>query len=224
MIHVIDNETETTSKLDLSFTGYNVHSSSIVAKRISIESLTKNRKERNMFKTKQLVFSIKRGGELVFGTMLIQLKLDDLKKERLNKEINNLASELKSIKKHHTKIDKYLRNKRNNNNNNTRENSNASSKDNDNNNNNNNNNNNDDDDDNDDNNNNEFIFTVGELKGKLIDAIAYVLKIKSSLKASQKKDEIANYQKTDIRLKYTEMINTVSKIEDKIKTKKTNYS
>ena len=79
--------------------------------------------------------------------MLIQLELDDLKKERLNKEINNLASELKSIKKHHMEINKYLRNKRNNNNNNTRENSNANANDNDNDNDNNNNNNNNNDDD-----------------------------------------------------------------------------
>ena len=64
VIHVIDNETETTSKFDVSFTGYNVYVSSIVAKRTIIESLTKNRKEHNMFKTKRLVFSTKGGGLL----------------------------------------------------------------------------------------------------------------------------------------------------------------
>ena len=69
MIHVIDTETGTKSKFDVSFTGYDVHASSIVAKRTIIESLTKNRKEHNMFKTKRLVFSTKRGGELAVGAM-----------------------------------------------------------------------------------------------------------------------------------------------------------
>ena len=62
VVHVIDTETGTKSKFDVSFTAYDVHASSIVAKRTIIESLTKNRKEHNMFKTKRLVFSTKRGG------------------------------------------------------------------------------------------------------------------------------------------------------------------
>ena len=123
-------------------------------------------------------------------------------------------------------IDKYLRDNRsnnnNNNNNNARENINDKNK-----NNNNNNNNNDDDDDDDDDNddkadddnnndnnndNNKFVFAVGKPRGKLIDAIAYVLKEKSSLNAPQKKDEIAKYQKIDICLKCTEILNTVPEI------------
>ena len=61
VMHVIDIETGTTSKFGVSFTGFDVHASSIVAKRTIIESLTKNRKEHNVFKMKLLVFSTKRG-------------------------------------------------------------------------------------------------------------------------------------------------------------------
>ena len=44
-------------------------------------------------------------------------------------------------------------------------------------------------------------FAVDEPKGTLLDAIAYVLKVKCSLNAPKKKEEITKYQKTDIQLK-----------------------
>ena len=65
-----------------------------------------------------------------------------------------------------------------------------------------------------------FDFAEGEPRGGLMSSIVYVLKIKSTLRVPAMKDEIAKYDKLNIRLEYTEMVNSVSEIEEKITEKK----
>ena len=51
-------------------------------------------------------------------------------------------------------------------------------------------------------------------------SIAYVLKIKSTLRAPAIKEAISKYNKLNICLEYTVMVNSVSEIEKKIAKKK----
>ena len=51
-------------------------------------------------------------------------------------------------------------------------------------------------------------------------SIAYVMKIKSTLRAPAMKEAISKYDESNIRLEYTAMVNSVSEIEEKITEKK----
>ena len=199
-----DPETGKKTRFDVSVTGHDVHASSIMATQSIIESLTKNRKRTEKKQKRNLVFSTKRGGELAVGVMLIQQKLENENIEALKKEVSKLQSKLITIGNHRTVIEKYLlgiKNNNNNNNNTNREDNNNIN----------------DDDDVDD---RSFDFAEGEPRGGLMSSIAYVLKIKLILRVPAMKDKISKYNKLNICLEYTAMVNSISKIEEKITEKK----
>ena len=137
------------------------------------------------------MFSTKRGGELAVGGLFIMQQLEEERAVALKKEITKYKNELKKIEQ--AKL--FIENQGTITNNNAADVESQVTQ------------------------RSRFDFPTGKPEGEMMKAVAYVMKIKSTLNAPSMRAEIRKFSKEAIELKYNVMLEKISDIENTITEK-----